>query len=165
MGHKVYLGLGSNLGDRISNLKRAVEGLEKTGEISLLSSSSYYETKPAGFEAQPKFINMAIKIETSLHPVKLLDTVKKIEKEIGRAESFRWGPRNIDIDILLYGDETVKEPELEIPHPRMEERAFVLVPLSEIGGDAKHPLTSETVEEMRAKLQDTNSIKKVESEH
>ena len=133
----VYLGLGSNLGDRPGNLKRALEALAR--KVKVVRVSSIYETEPVGFLSQPRFLNAVCRVETGLKPLELLRFVKNIETELGRRQSFRDAPREIDIDILLYGSVVMDTPELTVPHPRMTERAFVLVPLVEIAPDAVHP--------------------------
>lgn len=127
----VYLSLGTNLGDREANLRRAVSELEgKLG--TALSLSSAYETEPWGYTEQPRFLNMCVKYRSEVEPEELLSIVKGIEKGIGRQESVKWGPRLIDIDILKVGRLRRKTEKLELPHPRMWERAFVMVPLAEI---------------------------------
>jgi 2-amino-4-hydroxy-6-hydroxymethyldihydropteridine diphosphokinase len=128
---RIYLGIGSNLGDRRDNCLKAVESLGNRG-IKITKRSSFYETKPWGVKDQPDFINMVVEGLTDLTARELLETVKDIEREIGRTETYKWGPRVIDIDILLYGDKVIDEPDLKIPHPYMGERDFVLSPLAEI---------------------------------
>ena len=128
-----YLSLGSNLGDREGNLNKAVEELAKHPKIKVAQVSSFIETAPVGCTDQPDFVNAAVRIETTLTPRELLAAVLNIEKSEGRVRTIRWGPRVIDIDILIYGDETIDEEDLKIPHPRMMERDFVLKPLAEIG--------------------------------
>ena len=123
---KVYLGLGSNLGDREGNLLQACELL------GCLEKSKIHETEPFGVLDQPKFLNMVCEIETELSPRELLLFVKNIEKKLGRKKREKWGPREIDIDILFYGDQIIDEPDLKIPHPGIKERDFVLKPLKEI---------------------------------
>jgi len=120
------------LGDREENLRHALEELARHPRIRLIRHSAFYETEPAYVTDQPRFLNAAAKIETDLEPKKLLAVVKEIEKRLGRTETFRWGPRVIDIDLLLYDDREVHEEGLEIPHPRMWERDFVLIPWREI---------------------------------
>lgn len=144
----VSIGIGSNLGDRKENCRQAIKLIEKNG-IVVKKQSRMYETEPWGVKGQPKFINMAIEVETDNKPEELLKVLKEIEKEIGRTETTKWGPRVIDLDILFYDDLTLKSLELEIPHPLLHERAFVLKPLCEIAPDKKHPVTGKTVREMR----------------
>jgi 2-amino-4-hydroxy-6-hydroxymethyldihydropteridine diphosphokinase len=134
-----YLSLGSNLGNKITNLKRAVTSINKHPQIKLLAQSSVYETKPVGYQKQPDFLNLVIKVETTLSPQQLWQVVETIEKKIGRKPTVRWGPRLIDIDILLYNDLILTQPDLEIPHPELEKRAFVLIPLQEIAPSLRLP--------------------------
>ena len=143
----IYIGIGSNLGDRECNCLTALEELEKRG-IKVAKRSSQYETEPWGVRDQPKFINMAVEADTLLTPGEVLGVIKAIEKKLGRRETRRWGPRIVDLDILLYNDLVVDETDLRIPHPHMHERDFVLKPLSEIAPDVIHPLLKKTVREM-----------------
>ena len=146
-----YIGIGSNLGNREENCKQAIKLIEKNG-IVIKKQSRMYETAPSGVKDQPKFINMTIEAETDKKPEELLRVLKEIEKEIGRTESVKWGPRVIDLDILFYDDLILKIPGLEIPHPLLHEREFVLKPLCEIAPDKKHPVTGKTVKEMLENL-------------
>ena len=127
-----YLGVGSNLGNRRKNIKKALDYLAKTKGIKIEKASRIYETKAVGGVPQGKFLNAAIKIKTALTPQLLLETLKKIEKDLGRKNTVRWGAREIDLDILLYANMVIKRKNLVIPHPRMFEREFVLKPLREI---------------------------------
>ena len=145
---RVFLGLGSNIGDRAGNIRRACRLIDEIEGIRLVRTSSMIETEPVGYEDQPDFINAAAEIETTLSPRELLTAVKDIERRMGRAETFRFGPRIIDIDILLVGGRIVDEPGLSIPHPRMHERAFVLGPLAEIAPEAVHPVLKRRVIEL-----------------
>jgi 2-amino-4-hydroxy-6-hydroxymethyldihydropteridine diphosphokinase len=131
----IFLSLGSNLGDRLQNLSDAVELLQQQNGMKFQHLSHVYETEPIGYVAQPAFLNMVVGGETSLRPEEVLATTQGIEQQLGRARSFRWGPRTIDIDILTYGQQQIQFDQLVIPHPRMAERAFVLVPFAEIAGD------------------------------
>ncbi len=137
-GVTAYLGLGSNLGDREDNLRRALSLLGERGEVTSLSS--VYETEPWGYAEQPSFLNMACGFRTSLSPRGLLALAQDVEARLGRVPTVRYGPRTMDVDILLYGDLVVDTPELRIPHPGIPERAFVLAPLVEIAPDAEHPV-------------------------
>jgi 2-amino-4-hydroxy-6-hydroxymethyldihydropteridine diphosphokinase len=148
----VYVSIGSNLGDRRENCMRAVDLLKQNG-IRIRKMSSLYETEPWGVKDQPGFLNMAIEIDTELEPVKLLRVLKDVEASLGRQKSFKWGPRLIDLDILLYDDIVLDEPGLKIPHPFMHERDFVLRPLNEMAPDAMHPLLKLSVHELFARLQ------------
>lgn len=129
---RAFIALGSNIGDRANFLERAIELLRQHPNIEIVKRSSIYETEPVGYLEQPPFLNMVIEIETSLTPVELLETVQAIERVCGRVRERKWGPRTIDLDILLYDQENIQMENLIIPHPRMWERAFVIVPLMEI---------------------------------
>lgn len=144
---KVYIAIGSNLGNRQANCLEAITFLRNNG-ISVTKQSSMHETQPWGVKKQPAFINMAIEIETELSPAQLLVLIKKIETNMGREDTFRWGPRIIDLDILLYEDFSVNEPGLVIPHPFLHERDFVLGPLSEIAPEKVHPLLKKTIRQL-----------------
>jgi 2-amino-4-hydroxy-6-hydroxymethyldihydropteridine diphosphokinase len=146
--HTVYLALGSNLGDRAENLKEAVASLSP--QMVVKAKSHVYETPPWGYEDQPKFLNQVVKVQTYLEPEPLLKHIKRLEIALGRKASFRNGPRLIDIDILFYDDRVVNTPILTIPHPRLHERGFVLLPLLDIAPDLVHPLTRKSVREMVA---------------
>ncbi|MBU9710488.1 2-amino-4-hydroxy-6-hydroxymethyldihydropteridine diphosphokinase [Evansella tamaricis] len=128
----VYLSLGSNIGDRHQHLMDAIEQIKLLPGCTVEKLSSVYETDPVGFADQTPFLNMVIKIETSLQPEELLNSTQKIEEYGGRTKTIRWGPRTIDLDILLYNNENIKLKHLEVPHPRMFKRGFVLIPLKEI---------------------------------
>ena len=142
-----YLSLGSNLGDRPANLRHAIERIEKAG-ICVSRRSSIYETEPQDLREQPWFLNQVLEIETDLPAGDLLATTQRIEAQMGRERTLSKGPRTIDIDILLYGDEVIQNAELEIPHPRMTARRFVLEPLSEIAPHLRHPVTNRTIREL-----------------
>ncbi|MFS0577321.1 2-amino-4-hydroxy-6-hydroxymethyldihydropteridine diphosphokinase [Sporosarcina sp. 179-K 3D1 HS] len=127
-----FLSIGSNMGDRLRHLQQSVYTLHSQEGIEVVAVSSIYETAPIGFIGQADFLNMAVKIQTSLDPHTLLNVCQQIESDLGRKRLIRWGPRTIDLDILLYNNENIESENLIIPHPRMLERAFVLVPLFEI---------------------------------
>jgi 2-amino-4-hydroxy-6-hydroxymethyldihydropteridine diphosphokinase len=145
----VYIALGSNLGDRAEHLQQAREHIEGP-DLHVLRASSIYETAPRDMTDQPWFLNQVIECETDLFPRQLLERLQKIERTMGRKRRIAKGPREIDLDILFYGDAVIKAPELDIPHPRMTERRFVLEPLSELIPDKKHPGTRKTIREMLA---------------
>jgi 2-amino-4-hydroxy-6-hydroxymethyldihydropteridine diphosphokinase len=135
-----YIGLGSNLGDRDATIRRALELLEADGEIDVAAISSLTETDPVGYEAQPRFLNGAAALRTDLSPRELLERMFAVERELGRTRSGqRFGPRTIDLDLLLYGQESIDEPGVRIPHPRLHERRFVLEPLAELDGELQVP--------------------------
>jgi len=144
--HIVYLALGTNLGDRLSNLKQAIAAL--TPQLEVKAKSQVYETPPWGFEDQPKFLNQVIKANTYLDPEPLLKHLKRLEVALGRKESFPNGPRLIDMDILFYDDLVMEKPSLVLPHPRLHERGFVLLPLLEIAPNLVHPVHKKSVREM-----------------
>ncbi len=148
----VYIGIGSNMGDRRSNCMHAVKLMTCSG-IMVKKESSLYETKPWGLKEQPLFINMAVIAETDLPPERLLTVLKSIEKKMGRQETVRWGPRCIDLDILFYEDRTITEKDLCIPHPLLQQRESVLLPLSEIAPDKWHPVLKKTVRQLTEELQ------------
>ncbi|WP_378957122.1 2-amino-4-hydroxy-6-hydroxymethyldihydropteridine diphosphokinase [Pelosinus sp. sgz500959] len=133
----ILIGLGSNIGDRKKNILTAIQKLSQHQKISLTNISSLYETKPVGVTNQPDFLNGAIHIDTTLSPLELLEVCLDVECQMGRVRDQRWGPRNIDIDILVYHDLMIQDEVLNVPHPRLCERAFVLIPLQEIAGEIK----------------------------
>jgi 2-amino-4-hydroxy-6-hydroxymethyldihydropteridine diphosphokinase len=142
----VYLGLGSNMGNRQDNLDKAIGFLSQRLRVGKVSS--VYETEPVGNPNQPRFLNLVCQVYTTLAPRELLNLAKGIESKLGRVPSQSNAPRPIDIDILFYGDQVIETPELVIPHPRLVERAFVLVPLAEIAPDLRHPVIGKPIEEL-----------------
>jgi 2-amino-4-hydroxy-6-hydroxymethyldihydropteridine diphosphokinase len=142
-----YLSLGSNLSARETNLRRAL-ALLAAPDLHIKRTSSTYETEPQDLPQQPWFLNLVVEIETTLFPLQLLARVQKIEKELGRRRTVPKGPRTIDIDILLFGDFTIDNSKLTVPHPRMRQRRFVLEPLAELAPDLRHPITRRTIREM-----------------
>lgn len=154
---KVYLGLGSNLGDRGKNLQDALVYLEKWG-VKILRTSSLYETEPFGNKNQNWFFNMAAVGETALSPEHLLKAIDAIEKSLKRERIVQWGPRTIDIDILLYGHEVIDEAGLSIPHPGIQGRRFVLLPLAEIEPGLVHPVLHKSVSQLLNECGDTSIV-------
>jgi len=146
----VFISLGTNLGNRAANLRTARESLSP--EVQILQASSIYVTPPWGYEDQPEFLNQVLEAHTDLAPLPLLHKLKAIETAMGRLESFRFGPRLIDLDILFYGQQIFQHDDLDIPHLRLHERAFVLVPLHEIAPDFVHPVLGESIADLLAKI-------------
>jgi 2-amino-4-hydroxy-6-hydroxymethyldihydropteridine diphosphokinase len=155
----VYLSLGSNIGDRAGNIARAIQALGTRG-VRVTRKSSLYETEPVEFREQAWFLNAAIEVQTDLAPERLMEVLLEIERDMGRERCVPKGPRLIDMDILLYGSEVVREAGLEIPHPRMAERRFMLVPLAEITGKANHPVSLMTIAEMLEATADQSEVRK-----
>jgi 2-amino-4-hydroxy-6-hydroxymethyldihydropteridine diphosphokinase len=160
--NRVYIGLGSNVGDRRGNIRRALELLGRVEGVSILGVSSLYETEPVGYEEQGRFINAAAEGETELTPHELLARLKGIERDMGRETPFRWGPRNIDLDLLFYGEEVVRTADLTIPHPSAEERLFVMEPLAELAPDGVHPVSGRTFREIADGLACGGGVEKLE---
>jgi 2-amino-4-hydroxy-6-hydroxymethyldihydropteridine diphosphokinase len=157
--HRIYLSLGSNVGDREANLRGALEALPKAG-VRLLRVSSLYETEPVDFLEQPWFLNCVVEGETAQAAVDLLQALRAIETQARSKKEFAKGPRLLDIDILLYGQDRVLTPELEIPHPRMAKRRFVLLPLAELAPGLRHPLWKGTVADLLAETKDQSAVRR-----
>jgi 2-amino-4-hydroxy-6-hydroxymethyldihydropteridine diphosphokinase len=153
MLHTVYLGLGANLGDRQATLRTARERL--AAAVTLERCSSLYETPPWGVTDQPAFLNAVCQAQTALSAPELLALLKDLERDLGRTAGIRWGPRLIDLDILLFDDLMLATPTLTIPHPHLHERAFVLIPLREIAPDLRHPLLGVSIAELAGTLADS----------
>ena len=145
--HTAYVALGSNLGDKEANLRRALELLEERG-VEVVHTSSFICTEPYGVTDQPQFLNGVCEVRTSMVPLALLHTLLEIEQEMGRVRLRHWGERNIDLDLLLYEDVVMNTPELKLPHPDMQNRDFVLLPLAEIAPELVHPILQKSIEEL-----------------
>ncbi len=154
---KAYLGLGSNLDDRESNLETALKEIEKLGKLK--EKSAVYESEPVGYKEQRDFLNMVLKIETDLTPLELIIRIKEIEHKMGREKTFKFGPRIIDIDILFYEDWIITGENLKIPHPGAHKRNFVLTPLSEIAEKFVHPVLNKTIMELKNNLLNPDKVK------
>jgi 2-amino-4-hydroxy-6-hydroxymethyldihydropteridine diphosphokinase len=155
----VYLSLGSNLGDRAANLSLAIEQLRTLGEIEKVSS--FYETEPVEFAAQPWFLNCAVELDTEKMPKQLLSGILDVEQQMGRRRTQKKGPRAIDIDILLFGNSIIDTKGLTVPHPAMHERRFVLEPLAEIAPDVRHPVFKQTIRELRDALPPGQAVRRM----
>ena len=161
MPTKVYLSLGSNLGDRAAHLHAAIGKLSDLGAVT--NCSSLYQTEPIEFTNQPEFLNCAVELDTTLNPHQVLEAILKIERDMGRDRSTQpsKGPRTIDIDLLLAGDAVIDTLQLVVPHPAMQNRRFVLEPLAEIAPEARHPLLRRTIQELADKLPPGQAVKKL----
>jgi 2-amino-4-hydroxy-6-hydroxymethyldihydropteridine diphosphokinase len=157
-----YISLGSNLGRKKANIRRAVKLLGKKKDVKILKVSSLYETEPVGYVKQDWFVNAVLKAETNLSPRQLLTILKDIEKKLKRKKRLiRWGPRTIDLDILLYDNLRLKTKDLVIPHPEMHKRAFVLIPLMELEPNLVHPTKRKSILELLANLRVKKEVKKI----
>lgn len=155
----VYFSLGSNLGDREKNLRTAVSALADA-KVRVTRVSAFYETEPVGLREQPWFLNCIVEAQTEIPALELLRALRSIESRLGSKKLVPKGPRLIDLDILVYGDETIDTPELQVPHPRMLQRRFVLVPLAEICPNLKHPSWRGTATELLARAQDQSQVRR-----
>lgn len=156
---RIYLSLGSNIGDRAANIARAVSALSERG-VRVTRESSLYETEPVEFRDQDWFLNSVVEGETKLEPQELLNVLLEIERSLGRKRRVLKGPRTIDIDILLYDDAELHTPEIDVPHPRMSQRRFVLVPLAEIASGAVHPVLQKSVAELLSEAPDGSEVRR-----
>ena len=161
MGHVAYIGIGSNIGDKLNNCQKAISEILKVDRHKLLAKSSLFKTQPVGYTSQDWFVNGVIKIETDLEAPELLHTLKTIEAQMGRSESFRWGPRTIDLDILFFDDIEIHTEELQIPHPLIQDRRFVLVPLVEIDRNLIHPVLKKTIQRLLTDLKEDQGVQKL----
>ena len=143
-----YLGLGSNVGERLEQLESAIKILDNVEGVQVSQISSVYETEPVGYVDQPNFLNLCVEVKTELTPQQLLQRCFYTEQQLHRVRDIRWGPRTLDVDILLYEDEIIEEENLIVPHPRMRERAFVLTPLNDIAADVVEPRTQLSISEL-----------------
>jgi 2-amino-4-hydroxy-6-hydroxymethyldihydropteridine diphosphokinase len=156
---KAYLSLGSNLGNKLRFLKEAISKIGEADKITINRVSSVYETQPVGYEEQEWFLNLVVEIKTSLVPRDLLDHVLSVEDQMGRRREIKWGSRNIDIDILLYDNQIIQSDHLTLPHPRMHERRFMLLPLAEIAPKLLHPKLKKTTEELLEDCEDKSEVR------
>jgi len=157
----IYLGLGTNLGNREENISQCLNLLSTKLEIEIIKQSSIYESDPYGFTDQPKFLNMVVEIETRLTPNKLLRIAQNIEKKSGKTKLFHWGPRIIDIDILSFQDQVIKQNRLLVPHTQLHLRKFVLIPLYEIAPDYIHPESKKTISQLLNECADDSHVKRL----
>ena len=148
---RAYVALGSNLGDREENLCTALKHLQENG-VEVIKTSTFIETEPYGVTDQPGFVNAVCQVETELAPLELLHLLLSIEQEMGRVRLRRWGERNIDLDLLLYEDAVLESEELTLPHPDMQNRDFVLIPLAEVAGEVVHPVLRKTIKLLKEEL-------------
>jgi len=161
MGHIAYIGIGSNVGDKVSQCEKAISEIVKVDRHKLLAKSSLFKTQPIGYTSQDWFVNGVIKIETDLEPFDLLRALKLVESHLGRKETFRWGPRAIDLDILIFDEKEIHTEELQIPHPLIHERQFVLIPLAEIDRNLIHPVLKKTIHELLEDFKEDHGVEKL----
>jgi 2-amino-4-hydroxy-6-hydroxymethyldihydropteridine diphosphokinase len=161
MGHIAYIGIGSNIGDKLNNCEKAISEILKADRHRLLARSSLFKTQPIGYTSQDWFVNGVIKIETDSEAHELLRTLKAIESRLGRVETFRWGPRTMDLDILFFDDLEIHTEELQLPHPLIQNRQFVLVPLAEIDRNLIHPVLRKTIQELLSDLKEDQGVEKL----
>src|SRR4030066_1008257 len=161
MGHIAYIGIGSNVGDKLHHCERAISEILKIDRHKLLAKSSLFKTQPIGYTSQDWFVNGVIKIETDLEAPQLLQTLKDIESQSGRTETIRWGPRTIDLDILFFDDAEIYTEELHIPHPLIQDRQFVLIPMAEIDRNLIHPVFKKTIRELLDNFKEDQGVEKL----
>ena len=158
MSKGIFLGLGSNIGDRASYLREAIRLLG----LQVVAASAVYESEPVDYANQPWFLNQVLQLETTFHPLKLLGHCQSVEKKLGRTREVPKGPRTIDLDLLFYNDEVMETPELTVPHPAIPVRRFVLIPLDEIASDFVHPQIHLTIRELLERCPDRSEVKRIE---
>jgi len=161
MRHIAYIGIGSNVGDKARQCEQGISEIQKLDRHRLLARSSLYKTQPIGYTEQDWFINLVIKIETEMDAPALLSSLKEIESRLGRVETLRWGPRTIDLDILFFNDHQIQTDELTVPHPLIQDRQFVLVPLAEIDPNLTHPVLKKTVKELLERLKEDQGVERL----
>ena len=161
MQYKAFIGIGSNLGTPAENCEQAIRLLHIPPEIEVVARSSLYESEPVGEIEQNWFVNATVAIKTSLTPEALLNTIFKIEKVLGRERREKWGPRIIDLDLLVYEDHLIHSTTLTLPHPEMAKRRFVLLPLSEFAGDYMHPVENKTIHTLLKELPESSQVRKI----
>lgn len=154
-----YLSLGSNSGDRLQFLKGAIKKIEESHKISIKKASSVYETEPVGHINQGWFLNLVLEVQTSFDPLPLLEHLLAIENQMGRKREAKWGPRNIDVDLLLYDNQLVHSDRLTIPHPQMHKRRFVLMPLAQIAPGVLHPLFKKSAPQLLEACEDKSTVR------
>ncbi|AZV40823.1 2-amino-4-hydroxy-6-hydroxymethyldihydropteridine diphosphokinase [Peribacillus asahii] len=159
MENIAYLSIGSNIGNRLATFHEALQLLDSNKLVKVVGSSSLYETDPVGYTDQDCFLNAVIKVFTSLSPEELLQTCLNIETKLGRKREIRWGPRTLDLDILLYNQENIETESLSVPHPRMQERAFVIVPLLELDPDIKLPNVNASLNDILNQIPDKEGVR------
>jgi 2-amino-4-hydroxy-6-hydroxymethyldihydropteridine diphosphokinase len=161
MRHIAYIGIGSNVGDKARQCEQGISEILKLDHHRLLARSSLYKTQPIGYLEQDWFINLVIKLETEMDASVLLCSLKEIESRLGRVKTLRWGPRSIDLDILFYNDYQIQTNELTIPHPLIQDRQFVLVPLVEIDPNLTHPVLKKTVQQLLERFKEDQGVERV----
>jgi dihydroneopterin aldolase/2-amino-4-hydroxy-6-hydroxymethyldihydropteridine diphosphokinase len=161
MAHIAYIGIGSNIGDKLKNCEKAISEILRLDRHKLLAKSSLFRTQPMGYTSQDWFVNGVIKIETDLEAHELLQALKTIESQLGREKTLRWGPRTMDLDVLFFDDIEVHNEELQIPHPLIQNRQFVLVPLAEIDRDLVHPILRKTIQQLLSDLKEDQGVERL----
>jgi 2-amino-4-hydroxy-6-hydroxymethyldihydropteridine diphosphokinase len=157
---KAYVGIGSNLGEREQHVRAALDALAALPDTALTRNASLYDTEPVGGPDQPDFLNTVAELETDLTPRQLFWNLMRIERQLGRVRTVRWGPRTIDLDLLLAGDWVIREPDLQVPHPELTRRSFVLVPLVELDPMLRHPVSGETLLQILSRLENRPPVKR-----